>query len=150
LIVFVSLLGLLGACGDDGDSAGSDTEDPADTDASTTGMEQAPAIMCNPLDQGCGSARSCLPTGTGFACQAYNVDVAGTLGDECGSPAECSPGLYCHTGALASGCSGPGCCASWCDLSLTDPCVGLEMCQPWFSGDIPLDGEDIGICGVAP
>ncbi|MCB9756370.1 MAG: hypothetical protein H6713_41150 [Myxococcales bacterium] len=125
-----------------------DDDEATDSDGGSEGADDEDVIQCDPLDQACGDGRSCLPDGKGFQCMDYLVDTAGGLGDECGGPAECRPGLYCNTGLIVAGCSGAGCCASWCDLERADACGGVEKCLAWFTGAVPLGGEHIGICGV--
>ncbi|MEZ4426506.1 MAG: hypothetical protein R3A51_02305 [Nannocystaceae bacterium] len=109
-------------------------------------FDEADAIQCDPLDVECKDGYSCLPDGRGFSCQEINED-AGAPGDPCDIAAECRPGTLCMTGLVIAGCDGLGCCTPFCDLD-EDGCGGLHQCLPYFSGDPPMGGEDIGVCSI--
>ena len=147
LALAVGVAGSVTGCGEIYTSTTTEAEETDSAEDDDTADDEL-VILCDPLEQACGGGESCLPDGRGFRCMQFLEDSAGFAGDECGSPAECRPGLYCNSGTVVAGCSGPGCGAPWCDLERADPCGGSEKCQAWFSGEVPLGGEHIGICAV--
>jgi len=107
---------------------------------------------CDPLAiDACSEGDACVPSYAGFVC----APSAGPVGAPCEPawlPGECGPGSVCAYLGSVPDCGGvlPGCCASTCDLSQPDPCVGMGLvCTSWWGDDpVPPGFEDVGFCAL--
>lgn len=118
-------------------------------------------LICDPLADGCGGGRVCIPNSDHWMCATDASGDLGGFGDPCSFINSCDPGLICiGDWALPPGaeCQGSnGCCTEVCDL--TDPlgdlqCAGAaegQHCLPWYAeGEAPAGLEHVGACAVPP
>jgi hypothetical protein len=85
---------------------------------------------CDPLDPvGCGTPDACLPLANeGAHCVPHTDAPYGSYGDECLYLTDCAPGHVCVLAEHVPGCTGDGCCTTYCDPAEGDaqcPDVGL-------------------------
>jgi hypothetical protein len=104
--------------------------------------------LCQPLLEQCGADEVCAQANDLFVCASDASGDGGAVGDDCQFANACDDGNVCLSGDVVSGCDGPSCCSTFCDLSQPDPCGPLGMqCHAWFEqGEAPAGFEDLGVC----
>ncbi len=105
--------------------------------------------LCNPIANECGPGQGCFPSGEFFQCAP--VAEGGEPGDTCQFLNACENGSACVNPTQVPGCTGAGCCSSYCDLTAQDPgCLAGQECLPWYEMGQEPDAclEGIGFCGT--
>ncbi len=105
---------------------------------------------CDPLAQDCGEDLGCFWTGIGttFDCNFRTEDTP--VGEYCGVPNDCAPGLVCLENELLPECEDGNwsCCTAFCDLAEGDAAceqaVPGTVCTPFV--DDPPESEIVGVC----
>jgi hypothetical protein len=110
---------------------------------------------CDPLGQNCVPGEACYPMPSNdFACVPdASGDDLGEAGDPCEYINACDAGLFCANPDVVPGCENLGCCATFCDTAVADPCPDASMgveCVPWWApGREPTGGcvtATLGAC----
>jgi len=106
---------------------------------------------CDPLVQSCPEGQICFQGAFDFICDFDASGEEGQYGDACEYINVCDYGLFCATPEAVPGCVGSlGCCSEYCDLTGPNICSGAPMqeCVPWYEGEPPPGGENLGACAV--
>ncbi|HEY8380152.1 MAG TPA: ribulose phosphate epimerase [Nannocystis sp.] len=121
-------------------------------DISNGGLLPLCLTSCHPLAKDCPQGQICLLSmAETFVCDSDASGEEGQIGDPCEYINVCDPGLLCLASTHTPGCSAPGCCTSYCDLS--DPNAqcpyAQQECLPYFPNNMAPPGyENVGFCGI--
>jgi hypothetical protein len=110
---------------------------------------------CDPVDQTCRDGEGCWGIDDDFVCAPDASGEMGMYGDACEYLNACDPGLFCALADAVPGCTAPGCCSEYCDLTEDEPganCSGAAMgqeCLPAFEeGESPPGYNHVGVCAI--
>lgn len=122
-------------------------------DISNGGLLPLCLTTCDPLSPACLMGQICIPSATDvFVCDADSSGEAGAYGDPCQYINVCDPGLLCVAGPNVPGCTAPGCCSEYCDITMPaeGQCSGApeQQCVPYYDQDPPPGYETVGLCSI--
>lgn len=130
-------------------------EDPCEAcSVLDAGLPNPCLAPCDPLAMDCPDDLMCSPHNSSYWC-VPDLSPQGTIGDECASPQDCEPGLFCAEAARVPGCAArDGCCTPVCDVDAPDGCDGTipgSSCMLWYPDGGTFDDcfpHRVGACLV--
>jgi hypothetical protein len=123
-----------------------DAPEPEGLDAPEPEPEECEEL-CDPVEHDCPAGEGCLPNADRFSCQGLRQDgVRLGLHESCEPTSQnCDPGLLCLP-VLVPGCTGPGCCVSFCDVNRPD-CSESTSCVRYFEESATCH-QEVGVCVI--